>query len=309
MRPYSTVARAWWDYTTLDIELLKEAARITAEDLPGMSREGFTIHTYATRDEFFLAEALEYVRTFSSSTADHPRGICGPIGPTEQLPLVARIINDLEIPVRDAHFWGMDEWVVNSREVNPDHPLSFRKADMDLCFNRIDPALRMPDSHLHFPTVDGLQEYSRSFDTIECMVMQGGQGETKHWAFNDPPKRNGAYMDAPPSPEEYRRQGARLTDLHPMTLIQNARTSGGGTVYNVPTEALTVGPQETWKSKKISIWHPGWHDNPFGIRLTTLMLHHGIADASVPMSLLSDHDDVVFHILLPGFGTCEAEMH
>jgi len=33
--------------------------------------------------------------------------------------------------------------------------------------------------------------------------MQGGQGEVKHWAFNDPPKRSGEYVDAPPSPEEF----------------------------------------------------------------------------------------------------------
>ena len=40
------------------------------------------------------------------------------------------------------------------------HPLSFAKADMEMCFNRIDPKLRMPDEHLHFPTGD-LAAYSQ----------------------------------------------------------------------------------------------------------------------------------------------------
>jgi len=42
------------------------------------------------------------------------------------------------------------------------------------------------------------------YDAVRCVVMQGGQGEVKHWAFNDPPRREGAYRDAPPTPAEYR---------------------------------------------------------------------------------------------------------
>ena len=83
--------------------------------------------------------------------------------------------------------------------------------------------------------------------------MQGGQGEVKHWAFNDPLRREGPYADAPPSPEEYRKLTTRVVDLHPMTVIQNARTSGGGVVSNVPAQAVTVGPVETWKAEKVSI--------------------------------------------------------
>ena len=126
----------------------------------------------------------------------------------------------------------------------------------------------MPDAHIHFPIGD-LSEYTRSYDQIRCAVMQGGQGETKHWAFNDPPERKGNYCDAPPSPAEYRKLTARIADLHPMTIIQNARTSGSGQVSLVPTRAATVGPVETWKAEKVSIWHAGAHDNPFGMRLTS----------------------------------------
>mgnify|MGYP000455818041 CR=1 FL=1 len=50
--------------------------------------------------------------------------------------------------------------------------------------------------------------------------------------------------DAPP--EVYGKLKTRVTDLHPMTIIQNARTSGGGQVALVPMKAATVGPVETW---------------------------------------------------------------
>ena len=55
----------------------------------GLSRLGFQVVFYDTLEEFYLAEALEYVNAWKQSTADNPVGICGPIGPTEQLPLVA----------------------------------------------------------------------------------------------------------------------------------------------------------------------------------------------------------------------------
>lgn len=308
MRPISKVAPEWWDYTTLDREILDDAARLSADDLPGLSRPGFTVKFYDTLEDFYLAEALEYITAWRQATPEQPTGICGPIGPTEQLPLVARLVNELEIDLSHAHFWGMDEWVLNGKEVGEDFPLSFARADMELCFNRIRPELRMPKENIHFPKAD-VTEYVASWKKARCLVMQGGQGEVKHWAFNDPPKREGKYKDNPPPPEEYRKLGTRVVDLHPMTMIQNARTSGGGVVQNVPDQAVTVGPVETWQAEKVSIWQAGQHDNPFGMRLTALMISKKIADSSVPMSLLADHPNVQFNFYRHGIGSTESEMH
>ena len=307
-RPISKVAPEWWDYTTLEPEMLRDAAKLTADDLLQLSRPGFQVHFYETLEEFYLAEALEYIEAWKQATPDNPAGICGPIGPTEQLPLVARIVNSLGLTLHDAHFWGMDEWVEDGKTVPVTHPLSFARADLALCFNRIDPALRMPDAHLHFPTGD-LAAYSNSYDQVRCVVMQGGQGEVKHWAFNDPLRRAGACVDQPPSPEEYRKLKTRIVELHPMTVIQNARTSGGGNVSLVPSQAASVGPLETWKAEKVSIWHAGMHDNPFGMRLTALMIAKHLPDSAVPMSLLADHPSVHFHYYRKGIGTVAVEMH
>ncbi len=307
-RPLSKIAPDWWDYTTLDPELLQEAARLTADDLAALSRPGFRVVFYDSLEQFTLAEALEYIHAWQASTPDNPVGICGPIGPTEQLPLVAQLVNALGLSLKDAHFWGMDEWLIDGKEVAESHPLSFARADRELCFDRIRPELAMPAENLHFPQAD-VTAYEASWQGVRCAVMQGGQGEVKHWAFNDPVRRTGAYADAPPSPAAYRQLGTRSVELHPLTLIQNARTSGGGNIPLVPTHALTVGPKQTWLADRVSIWHPGHHDNPFGMRLTTLMIAKGIADSSVPMSLLADHPDVQFNFYRGGIGTCETEMH
>ena len=220
-RPTSKVAPDWWDYTTLDSAILADAARLTPDDLVGLSRDGFQVTIYETLEELYLRGALEYIQAWQQSTPDNPTGICGPIGPTEQLPLVATIVNALDIKLHDAHFWGMDEWVEHGKPVPTDHPLSFARADMELCFHRIRPELCMPKQNIHFPR--DLEAYSKSYDEVRCVLMQGGQGEVKHWAFNDPPKREGAYTGEPPPPEEYRKLGTRITELHPMTVIQNAQ--------------------------------------------------------------------------------------
>ncbi len=310
MRPKSVVAPDWWDYTTLDKELLSDAADLTADDMLQLSRDGFRVVFYDTLEDFYLAEALEYIEAWLQSTPDNPVGVCGPIGPTEQLPLVARLVNSLGLNLKEknAYFWGMDEWVLDGKVVDESHPLSFKKADKALCFDHMDPKLRLPDENQLYPE-DNLADFSAAFDSIRCALMQGGQGDVKHWAFNDPLKREGAYANEPPSPEEYRKLGTRLVDLHPVTIMQNARTSGGGRVSEVPTQANTVGPVETWKTDKVSIWQAGTHDNPFGMRLTTFMIGKRIPDTAVPMSLLADHPNVQFNFYRPAIGTCAVEMH
>ncbi|MHB1456195.1 MAG: sugar phosphate isomerase family [Armatimonadota bacterium] len=309
-RPISKIAPDWWDYTTIEPEILDDASNLSPEDILKLSRDGFKVVFYDSLEEFYCAEALEYIYAWQQSTSDNPVGICGPIGPTEQLPLVARIVNatGLNLGKRDAHFWGMDEWVIDGIEAPEDHPLSFAKADRELCFNRINPELRIKNSNLHFPKADPSQ-YIRSWDGVRCAVMQGGQGEIKHWAFNDPVRRNGMYQDNPPSPDDYLKLNTRVVDLHPATVLQNARTSGGGRVDMVPNQAITVGPVQTWKADKVSIWHAGSHDNPFGMRLTTLMIAKKIADSAVPMSLLALHPNVQFNFYRGGIGTCMVDMH
>src|SRR5436190_884860 len=162
-RKLSSIAPDWWDYTTLDDALIADAAALTPERMVKLSRPGFKVLLYDTLEEFYLAEALEYITAWKASTPDNPAGICGPIGPTEQLPLVARLVNDLGLNIRSAHFWGMDEWCVGGKEVSVRHPLSFEKADRGLCFNRIRKELVMPDANLHFPKAD-TAGYRKSWD-------------------------------------------------------------------------------------------------------------------------------------------------
>ena len=60
-RPLSVIAPQWWDYTTLPADLLEEVARLTADDLLALARNGFRVVMYDTLEDFYLAEAMEYI--------------------------------------------------------------------------------------------------------------------------------------------------------------------------------------------------------------------------------------------------------
>ena len=60
-RRLSVIAPDWWDYTTLDQEIVADAARLTPEKMVKLSRPGFKVVLYDTLEDFYLAEALEYI--------------------------------------------------------------------------------------------------------------------------------------------------------------------------------------------------------------------------------------------------------
>ena len=144
LRRQSLVAEGWWDYTTLDSEILDEAEQLSIKDLEHLDRDGLRIVMYDNLEDFYLTEALEYIPSWRKSTASSPAGICGPIGPTEQLPLVARVENDLNLDIQDG------------REVSMEHPLSFARANREFCFDRIRGDLRISEENIHFITAENV---------------------------------------------------------------------------------------------------------------------------------------------------------
>ena len=167
----------------------------------------------------------------------------------------------------------------------------------------------MPDAHLHFPKAD-TRAYREVVGGRRALRRDAGRaGRREALGVQRSAAAQGQIQGHAAAPAEYRKLTTRVVDLHPLTIAQNARTSGGGNIAMVPTKAITVGPVETWKAEKVSIWQAGQHDNPFGQRLTAFMISKGIVDTSVPMSLLADHPNVQFNYFRGGLGSCAVEMH
>ena len=71
-RKLSTIAPDWWDYTTLEDDLIRDAAALSQSGIEQLSRPGFHVVMYDTLEDFYLAEALEYIDAWRQSTADNP---------------------------------------------------------------------------------------------------------------------------------------------------------------------------------------------------------------------------------------------
>ena len=74
-RKLSRIAPDWWDYTTLEDDLINDAAKLNEKDLLELSRPGFEVRLYDTLEDFYLAEALEYVESWKAATPANPAGI------------------------------------------------------------------------------------------------------------------------------------------------------------------------------------------------------------------------------------------
>ena len=98
-RPISKIAPEWWDYTTLDNEILTDAAGLTMEKIAGLGRDGFRVRFYDTLEEFYLAEALEYIIAWRQATADNPAIYPNlNLSPSERLDVVTFVQNAGNLP-------------------------------------------------------------------------------------------------------------------------------------------------------------------------------------------------------------------
>ncbi|NQT12979.1 MAG: glucosamine-6-phosphate isomerase, partial [Planctomycetes bacterium] len=50
-RPVSKVAPEWWDYTTLDSEMLADVPKLTPRTMQKLSRPGFKVVMYDTLED------------------------------------------------------------------------------------------------------------------------------------------------------------------------------------------------------------------------------------------------------------------
>ena len=167
-----------------------------------------------------------------------------PVGPTPQYDLAARMINESGISCRHLHTFNMDEYADESGNTPPaDWPGSFRSSMMENFFLKIDPELRPPLNQTHFPDKTNIQGYSHMIeDAGEADVCYGGIGWCGHIAFWE--ARLG--LEFGDDLKAYKKAGARLVELHPMTIMQNALHSFSGDWSWVPPRPTASGLGYPW---------------------------------------------------------------
>jgi glucosamine-6-phosphate deaminase len=229
-----------------------------------------------------------------------------PVGPMPQYELAARTINAERLSLAHVHTFNMDEYANEDGVTAPETwPGSFKRAMLERFFGLIDPELRPPDDQIHFPTTEAIAGYSARIEELggaDCCY--GGIGWCGHIAFWESHLGEEFAGDL----EAYKQAGARLVELHPMTIMQNALHSFGGDWSWVPPKANTIGPREILGARHRSFWLDG--DLGGGVswqRFIARLVAHGPVSEFVPGSILqtarTDYtilggvaDDVAIHM-------------
>jgi glucosamine-6-phosphate deaminase len=210
-----------------------------------------------------------------------------PVGPMPQYAIAARMINAERLSLRHLHTFNMDEYANEDGVTAPvSWPGSFQRAMWERFFDLVDPDLRPPAEQIHFPTTEAIGDYSKRIEDLggaDCCY--GGIGWCGHIAFWE--SHLGAQFDGDLA--AYRQAGARLVELHPMTIMQNALHSFGGDWSWVPPRANTIGPREILGAKHRSFWLDG--DLGGGVswqRFIARLVAHGPVSEHVPGSILQE---------------------
>ena len=253
--------------------------------------------TQHVNPDFRIAVAddpAEFYRSFAADLVDRIRAARDdgrtfvailPVGPMPQYELAARMINAERIALDHVHTFNMDEYANEDGVTAPiSWAGSFQRAMRERFFALVDRELQPPDDQIHFPTTEAIGDYSARLEDLGgADVCYGGIGWCGHIAFWESHLGHEFAGDL----DAYKRAGARLVELHPMTIMQNALHSFGGDWSWVPPKANTIGPREILGARHRSFWLDG--DLGGGIswqRFIARLVAHGPVSEFVPGSIL-----------------------
>jgi glucosamine-6-phosphate deaminase len=269
-----------------DKEACDRVRRITREEITKHPNPDFNIEIIDEPAEFYAAFATDIVWRIKQAL-DEGRQFVGifPVGPMPQYPMAARMINEMRIPMKHVHTFNMDEYAdQDGNTAPPDWEASFQKAMFESFFDLIYPDLRPPLSQIHFPTKEVIGHYGELMQEAgEVDVCYGGIGWCGHIAFWESSLGHEFGDDL----EAYKKAPARLVELTPMTIMQNALHSFSGDWSLVPPKANTIGPAEILSAKHRSFWLDGHiAGNITWQRFIARLVAHGPVNTLVPGSIL-----------------------
>jgi glucosamine-6-phosphate deaminase len=264
----------------------ERARRIRREDFTRHPNADFRISVVDEPAALYAAFADDLVdRIRAARAVGEPLVVILPAGPLRQYELAARTINRERLSLRHVHTFNMDEFANEDGVTAPTSwPGSFQRAMWKRFFSLIDAALRPPEEQIHFPTTEAIRDYSARIEALGgADVCYGGIGWSGHVAFWEP--HLGAEFDG--DLERYKAAGARLVELHPITVMQSALQSFGGDWSAVPPCANTIGPRDVLRAKHRSFWLAGGSGGDVSWqRFIARLVAHGPVSEYVPGSLL-----------------------
>ena len=262
---------------------------IAAADIPKQSRVKVEI----------LPDPASLFRKFARSLADEiktnneagrPTRVILPVGPVGQYPILVDICNQERISWRNTFTFNMDEYCDwQGRWIPFEHPLSFRGSMHRLLFDRLDPDLRIPADHIHFPDPLKLDLISQEIQAVGGIdTCYGGVGYHGHIAFNEPPISRWHQV----SVSEFKNSLTRSLPLAPDSIVMNSIRNSGGNSRNFPPMGVTLGMADILAARRIRIFCPGGMWQRHALRMALF------ANPCVeyPVTLLQDHKDYILYV-------------
>lgn len=254
-----------------------------------MKNDKIKLRVLNNDDEVNLDMALDMLEHIMENNKNGKKTVfIVPVGPTKQYPILAAMVNKLNVSLKNVWFFNMDEYLISPTEaISKDHFLSFHKRMNDEFYSKVREDLAMPPEQRLFPEPGKEKEYDELYSTLGgADVCYGGLGINGHVAFNEAVEK-----DSIVTAEMFSELGTRVLPITRETIAINGAAYLNGDLEAMPKWCITIGMKQILSAKKIYLsmgttWHPG-------------ILKHVLNEEphpQIPATLLKNHDDVLFCI-------------
>ena len=279
-----------------DAEACARVREIRKPDLASHKNKDFRIEIIEDKTQFYARFAIDIVtRIKQTAEAGKKCVLILPVGPVPQYAIAVEMINRLNLSCRHLITYNMDEYADDQgKTAPPEWEGSFATSMRESFFNRIRQDLRPEEKNIHFPTDKNVGDYHKMIEGdggADCCY--GGIGWCGHIAFWE----SHLGLEFGDDLKAYKQAHARIVELNPMTIMQNALHSFGGDWSWVPPKAASIGPREILGARDRSFWLDG--DQGGGVswqRFIARLVAHGPVNTLVPGSILQE-TNCGYHLL------------
>lgn len=211
-------------------------------------------------DVYFDMALTMYEEIVKNNALGKPTVFIVPVGPTEQYPILAKLINSQRVSLKNVHFFNMDEYLITpTQRIDDGDKMSFHGRMQREFYDRVDPELVMPESQRHFPEPGQEAEYDRMIAGLGGPdICFGGLGINGHVAFNE-----AAEADDPITADEFAALGTRVLRITRETRAINAFGYQRGDLAGMPEWCITVGMKPILSSRRVYIaLNRPWQNGP-----------------------------------------------
>lgn len=219
----------------------------------------------------------------AAKSKGHPATLIVPVGPVDQYPVLAEMLNEKRYSIQDVMLINMDEYLTDDDQwVDITHPLSFRGYMNRKFYDLLDPELApLPENRIcpNPNEPEAIQQLIDQRGGVDACF--GGIGINGHIAFNEPPEP-GQTLSA----EEFAQLPTRTLDLTRETRTINSVTVGGE-LSVIPWRAVTVGMKEILEARE-----QHFYCNRLWQSSVIRRVLHGPITSACPASLLRTQSNV-----------------